>query len=112
MKTPRITVLMPVWNRAHLVRHSIQSIFDQSFKDWEFIAIDDGSDDNTWEILRKCQDAEPRFKPHRLARHMGLVEALKYGNGVAQGKIIVKHDSDDMSLPNRLEVIDNYFREF
>src|SRR3990167_3974318 len=107
----KISVLMPIYNRAHTALYSIQSVFDQSYKDWEFLAIDDGSDDNTWQILRECEKVEPRLRPIRLPRHMGLVPALQLGNREAKGDIIVKHDSDDLSMPNRLQVIADYWKK-
>lgn len=107
---PRFTVLMPVKDRAHLVRFAISSIIDQTFKDWELLIVDDGSMDNTWQIIREAERMK-NIRGIRLKRHMGLVEALNIGNKEAKGEIIVKQDSDDVSLPNRLEVIDREIKD-
>lgn len=99
---------MPVWNRAHLVRNAIRSILDQTFPDYEFLIVNDGSTDHTKAILKDLPKGRIRVvhQPHK-----GLVEALTVGNQLAQGEIIVKQDSDDISFPDRLEVIDRYFKE-
>lgn len=105
----KISVVTPVYNRAHLLLYSIQSVFDQTFQDWELIAVDDGSTDNSFKILQDCAEREPRMKVTRLPRHLGITNALNMGNRLASGEVLVKHDSDDLSLPNRLQVIwDDY----
>lgn len=109
---PRISIILPVYNRMHLIRHSMQSLFDQTFKDFEIIAVDDGSDDSTWEILKELQAKDSRVKPQKLKRHSGLTEAIKLAHEVAEGDICVKQDSDDLSLPNRLEVIERMFSKY
>lgn len=109
---PRISIILPVYNRMYLVRHAVQSLFDQTFKDFEIIAVDDGSDDATWESLKDLEKLDSRVKPLRLKRHAGLTEAIKAAHEVAQGDICVKQDSDDLSLPNRLEVIEKMFSKY
>ena len=107
---PRISVCVPTWNRGHLLQYSIQSLIDQTFKDFEIIVADDGSTDNTKHVLDKLKEREPRLKFIYL-KHQGIVPTLLAGNEAATGEIIVKHDSDDMSMPDRLSKIDQYFKE-
>ena len=107
---PRISVVTPTWNRGHLLRYSLQSLIDQSFNDFEIIVVDDGSTDNTKQVLEEIQKIEPRLKCIYL-KHQGIVPTLWEGNKAATGEIIVKHDSDDLSMPDRLEKIDQYFKE-
>lgn len=99
----KISVLLPTYNRAHTIKNAIQSILDQSYENWELIIIDDGSNDQTGQVVSKFKD--PRIKYFK-ERHRGLVRTLNYGNTLCTGDIIVKQDSDDASMPNRLEVID------
>ena len=108
----RLSVILPVYNRMLLIRHSIQSLLDQTFTDFEIIAVDDYSDDSTWEVLNELQKLDARIKPFRLKRHAGITEAIKTAHEQAQGDICVKQDSDDLSLPNRLEVISAMFEKY
>lgn len=110
---PLVSVLMAVWNRVNLVPNAIQSIFDQTFRDWELVIIDDGSDDGTQQYLdklvKKCDEVKKEKVRVFKTKHSGLVKALNFGHEQCEGKIIVKQDSDDLSLPNRLERIVNYW---
>ena len=97
---PLISVLMPVWNGEEYLRESIDSILGQTFSNFEFIVIDDGSTDSTPEILRSYQD--PRLRIFRL-EHAGIVSALNFGVDQAQTGWIARQDADDVSDPRRLE---------
>src|SRR3990167_8312112 len=108
---PRISFVTPTWNRAHLLRYSLQSLMDQTFEDFEAIIVDDGSTDNTREILNDVCKKDSRFKYHCLPKHEGIVPALWKVNELATGEVIIKHDSDDMSMPDRAAKIDAYFKE-
>ena len=97
---PKISALMPVFNRPELVRVSADSIMNQSFTDWELIIVDDGSDDETRELLNSYKDE--RITLVRLSYNTGL-----HGIGVvrnialskARGKYIAICDSDDIKHP-------------
>jgi len=95
---PRITVLMSVYNgRGHL-REAIESILTQTFKDFEFLIIDDASTDNSREIIKKY--------PVKLIineKNLGLTKSLNKGLKQAQGKYIARMDADDIASPYRLE---------
>jgi len=92
---------MPVWNGERYLREAVESILlRQSFADFEFIAVDDGSADSTGEILESYTD--PRLRVFRRP-HGGLVEALNFGVAVARAQWIARQDADDVSLPGRLE---------
>ncbi len=97
---PKVTVLMSVYNGQDFLEEAIQSILDQSYADFEFLIIDDGST----EPLDRLAD---RYKDKRIAvrRHenMGLTRSLNKGLALARGKYIARMDADDVSLPNRLE---------
>lgn len=101
---------MPVYNRENSVHHAIQSILDQTFSDWELIIVDDGSTDNTEKIIKLFKD--PRIKYFKNKINKGISYSRNFGNAKARGEIIVVQDSDDMSLPDRLEEIDKRFKSF
>jgi hypothetical protein len=96
---PRISVILPVYNgEAHLAE-AIASILQQSFADFELIAIDDGSTDGSAAILDAIDD--PRVRAiHQ--DNVGLAATLNRGIALARGKYIARQDHDDLSLPTRL----------
>jgi glycosyltransferase involved in cell wall biosynthesis len=100
MKSPAVTVLMPVFNVARHLRESIASVLRQSFCDFELLAIDDGSTDESPEILAALGD--PRVRVLRNERNLGLVATLNRGLAEARGEWIARQDADDISAPGRL----------
>lgn len=101
MSPPRITVLMPVHNGAEYLKEAIESILSQTFKDFEFLIIDDGSTDNSEKIVRSY--ADPRIRLVRNIENIGLAATLNKGIGLARADYIARMDCDDVSLPCRLE---------
>lgn len=99
--TPRVSVLMPAYNAAPFLHQAVESILTQTFTDFEFIIIDDGSTDATPTILAEYTD--PRIRVVRKARNEGLVSALNLGIEMARGKYLARMDADDISLPERFE---------
>lgn len=91
---------MPVFNGEAYLSEAIQSILDQTFNDFEFLIIDDGSTDSSPGIVKSFSD--PRIRFERYDNHCGTVYALNSGIMLSQGKYIVRMDSDDISLPHRL----------
>lgn len=91
---------MAVYNGEKYVREAIESILNQTFKDFEFILVNDGSTDRTREILESYND--PRIVLIHQG-HMGLTRSLNKGIALAKGKYIARQDADDISLPDRLE---------
>lgn len=100
MKSPKVTVVMPVYNREKYVAEAIESILHQTFTNFEFIIVDDGSTDSTYEILKSFKDE--RIKLLRKKTNNGNYSARNEGIKLAKGKYICVMDSDDISLPNRL----------
>ncbi len=100
-KNPLVTVLMPAFNSERFLRQSIESILSQTYKNFEFIIINDGSTDNSAAILRQYKDKRIRFINRKV--NLGLDANLNYGFKIAKGKYIARMDSDDISLPTRLE---------
>jgi len=100
MSTPLVSVLMPVYNGEPYLREAVESILNQTFTDFEFIIIDDGSTDSTWEILIEHND--PRIRLVRNKANIGLIRSLNKGLGLARGEYIARMDADDVSFPERL----------
>ncbi len=101
LRKPKVSVVMPTYNAREYLREAIESVLNQTFKDFEFLIIDDGSTDDTVEIIKSYRD--PRVVLHR-RRHRGLVSALNYGIKVARGEYIARMDADDISEPRRFEL--------
>jgi glycosyltransferase EpsE len=101
--SPRVSVVTTVYNGAAYGDRAIRSILAQTFDDFEFILVDDGSDDRTPDILRELARRDPRvrvFSPGRL----GLAAASNYGISQARGEYIARQDFDDRSYPDRLRL--------
>jgi glycosyltransferase involved in cell wall biosynthesis len=98
---PKISVLMPIYNtkEKHL-RRAVESILNQTFEDFELIIIDDSTIDNT-NIIQSYDDK--RIKYYKNKTKTGVAASLNYGFKIAQGDYIARMDSDDISLPQRLE---------
>lgn len=98
---PLVSVIMPTWNRAAIIGESIASVIGQTFQDWELIIVDDGSEDNTEEVVSRFKDDRIRF--HKTGK-TGLGIKLKYaGISVSSGAWIAFIDSDDCWAPDKLE---------
>ena len=100
MKTPRVSVLMPVYNGEQHLATALESILAQTFEDFEFLIINDGSTDETDTILRSYTD--PRIQIIENEQNLGLIESLNRGLDMAKGEYVARMDSDDISLPTRL----------
>lgn len=96
----KLTVLMPVYNGGEQTKIAIKSILNQTYKDFEFLIVNDGSTDNTEEIILSFKD--PRINYKKII-HSGISNALNSGIKEASGDYIARMDSDDISLLNRLE---------
>ena len=97
---PKVSVIMPVYNVELFLRQAIESILRQTFTDFEFIVLNDGSTDRCDEIIRSYNDSRIRYhtQPNR-----GLIKTLNSLLSFATGDYIARMDSDDSSLPDRLE---------
>lgn len=98
--TPRVSVLMAVYNGEKYLPEAINSILGQTFTDFEFLIVDDGSSDRTPEIINCYQD--PRIKVISNPYNVGLTHSLNKGLDLARGEYVARMDSDDISLPDRL----------
>lgn len=97
---------MPVYKTAPYLREAMDSMLGQTFTDFELIVLNDCSPDNADDVLDTYSD--PRIVRYKGSRNVGLSNVLNIGIGMAKGKYIARMDSDDVSLPNRLEVQVDY----
>lgn len=100
---PAISVLLPVRNGDLYLDQAIASLAAQSWRDFEIIAVDNGSRDRSPEILRAWAEREPRLRLFRRERK-GLAATLNYAAAQARAPLLARLDCDDMALPRRLEV--------
>jgi len=106
---PLVSVITPVYNCQKYIKESIESILNQTFKDFEFIIVNDGSTDNTWNIVKNFNDSriilidndENKRIPFR--RNQAIDSAC--------GELIAIHDGDDISIKNRLQLQINYLKD-
>ena len=99
---PLVTVIIPVYNAAAYVGEAIGSILNQTYRNLEVLVFNDGSKDNSAEIIRAMQAQDPRLKLFDSAENFGYVVHLNKGLELAQGKYIARMDADDSALPERL----------
>lgn len=99
---PKITVLMAAYNAADYIGQSIDSILGQTFKDFELLIIDDGSTDNTVDIISNQKDQRIRLIQN--PQNMGVSYSRNVALKEAQGEYLAIMDSDDIALPQRLEI--------
>lgn len=97
---PKITVLMPVYNGEKYLSEAIESILNQTLKNFEFLIIDDGSTDNSVKIIKSYSDQRIRLIHNE--KNLGLITTLNRGINLATEEYIARMDCDDVSLPERL----------
>lgn len=100
--TFKISVIMSVCNGEQHLRESIESVLNQSFTNFEFIIVNDGSTDASLEIIKSYADKKIRIINNE--ENIGLTKSLNKAIKQAQGEYIARQDADDISLPNRLEL--------
>ena len=97
-KEPLVSVIIPTYNRAHLIRETLDSVLAQTYQNWECIIVDDGSSDDTDEVVGEYVEKDSRFKYfHRPEEHLpGGNGARNYGFRMSQGEYVQWFDSDDL----------------
>ena len=100
-RTPLVSVVMPAFNCAQYIEEAIESILSQTFVDFEFIIIDDGSEDLTLTIIKKYSVLDARIIIFRNKKNIGLIKSLNIGLKLAKGKYIARMDADDVSRSSR-----------
>lgn len=101
MKKPLISVLMPMYNAEDFLHEAVQSILNQTFQDFEFLIIDDGSTDSSVDIIRSFSD--PRIRLYLNEKNLGISATLNRGIDLAESDLIARMDADDISHTERLK---------
>lgn len=104
MSELKVSILMPVYNGESHLKEAIDSILAQSFRDFEFLIIDDGSTDETLDILNEYVRKDERVRVIINKENIGLTKSLNKGIHLANGKYIARMDADDISNPDRLKL--------
>lgn len=102
MNRPKISVLMPVYNAEKYLKEAIDSILNQTFRDFEFIIINDASTDKSKQIIMSYQDTRIRYFENN--KNLGVAKTLNKGLELATAKYIARMDADDISSSKRLEL--------
>lgn len=104
-----ISIIMPTYNRGYIIDKAIKSILNQTYSDFELIIVDDGSTDNTEEIVKSFNDK--RIKFIKLDKNSGASHARNIGIQKAKGEYITFNDSDDCIINSKLEEQYNFMKE-
>ena len=100
--SPMISVIMPVYNGEEFLREAIESILDQTYKDFEFLILYDESSDDSFKIIQKYAALDSRVKLIKCER-TGIIGALNKGIKLSKGDFIARMDADDICFPERFE---------
>lgn len=106
--TPEVSVVLPAYNASTTISAAVYSVLNQTFKNFELIIIDDGSSDNTADMIRAIEDKRIRY--HRNSTNLGLICSLNIGVEMALGRYIARMDADDIMNPNKLQIQYDYMR--
>ncbi|WP_456376536.1 glycosyltransferase family 2 protein, partial [Lutibacter sp.] len=111
MQTPLVSIIIPTYNRAHLIGETLDSILAQTYTHWECIVVDDGSTDGTGSLLAEYCKKDNRFQYHHRPkdRPKGANACRNYGFELSKGEYIHWFDSDDLMHIDRLEIQINAF---
>ena len=97
---PKVSVIIPTYQRAHLVSQAIESVLAQTYSDYEIIVVNNGSTDNTTEVLSQFGD---KIRVIHLHANTGPSVARNLGMNASNGRYLAFLDDDDLWLPNKLE---------
>jgi len=94
---------MPVYNAGEFLLEAIKSLQDQTYQNWELIAVDDQSTDDSWQILKRLAQNDKRIKIYRNGKNGGVVRTANLALSKIKGQFVARMDADDVSLSERLE---------
>lgn len=102
-RSPKISVVMSVYNHGTFVEDAIRSVLDQKFQDYEFLIVDDASTDGAMSVAQKWARADARIQVLRNETRLGLTKSLNRAIGYAAAPWIARQDADDVSYPARFQ---------
>ncbi|MCG5058931.1 MAG: glycosyltransferase family 2 protein [Limnoraphis sp. WC205] len=109
MSYPLVSVILPTFNMAKYVSRAIDSILSQTFNDFEFIILDDGSTDHTVDILANYAQKDRRIVVVHNSKNLGLIRTLNKALNIAKGTLIARQDADNFRQFIRDTNINQYF---
>src|SRR5687767_9573708 len=102
MAAPKFSIILPTYNRAHMIGGALETVRRQTFGDYEVLIVDDGSTDGTPRMIQEWLK-DRRLRYHRLEKNIGNMHCRNLALGMARGEWITNIDSDDFWVPERLE---------
>lgn len=109
-KEPLVSVLMPAYNQAEYIKDALDSLLNQTYRNWEVAVVDDGSPDNVSEIVQSYAEKDLRIRFYHTENH-GVSEARNFAASVTGGEYIIPLDADDKFEPEYIEKCVNAFIE-
>jgi len=103
--SPLVSVLMPCYNAAAFLSDALDSIISQSYRNLEIVLIDDGSNDQSRSIIKSYELKDSRIRAFYNDSNIGLIKTLNKGLSLCTGRYIARMDADDISMPNRIQVL-------
>jgi glycosyltransferase involved in cell wall biosynthesis len=104
---PFFSIIIPTYNRANIIRETIQSVCEQTFENWEIIIVDDGSTDNTSQVIKQISESNPRIR-YIFQKNAERSVARNNGAEHANGQFLLFLDSDDKYAPEHLEKLKRF----
>lgn len=106
---PQVSIIMPTYNRRYIIERAIDSIRQQSFKSWELIIVDDGSQDGTQDLVANIASHDKRIRYEPLKKNGGVSAARNHGITQSKGKYVAYLDSDNYMYVDWLSCMMSYF---
>jgi len=110
VKPPLVSIILPYRNVSNEIDHCLTSIKNQTLKDWELVAIDDGSTDDSFDLLSSASKSDSRIQIYRSPGD-GIVDALNLGLKVSRSPLVARMDGDDKMMPSRLQKQCSFLKE-
>jgi len=107
-----VSIIMPVYNGSRYLQEALESVLNQTYYNFEFIIINDGSIDDTAKILEKYKRKDPRIKIITNTKNIGIAKSLNIGIKISSGKYIARIDSDDIWDSSKLEIQIHYMESY
>ncbi|MDC6364554.1 MULTISPECIES: glycosyltransferase family 2 protein [Flavobacteriaceae] len=111
MQDSKVSILIPFKNTAHFLPDCLNSILNQSYENWEVLAVNDHSDDTSLSLLNSYAKKDPRIKVFN-NKGQGIIPALRKAYSKSTGDMVSRMDSDDIMKPNRLKIMVDSLHEF